>query len=233
MSDACYQGVCDPLTGSCMRVTATEDGACGGEVDCGLFGEGGGFTEPCDSSGTRSGQCRRTVCQDDDCVSQDYVETAQCTRTTEGTPCDAETVTSCGSCGGFSDTCDGTGTQNCACTNFTCRSDACTPVTMTCSRPCSRDTDGVTCGPDTQTNCGACSYSNSCAESGSQTCTCSSFSCLDQFCIGASSPCIQPCSRDTDGNSCSCAVCGPNGEARPVCCSNGVCAANCGVCGGC
>ena len=239
MTDDCNDGVCEMATGACIRVPAREASSCGAGQSCGAFGPCGGFADTCDGTGTQARDCVRNICQTGTCAAQPYVENADCTRNTEGVACGADTVTGCGGCGGFSDTCDESGTMSCTCTSFRCASQTCTANPTGCQQGCSRSTTGVTCGSPTVTDCGTCTFGSVCAETAPDvSCTCTSFACGGGACQPSASSCAQACPpRDTDGELCGCTVqgClgGPEPEPRPRCCGSGVCSVNCGACGEC
>ena len=234
MADECNDAVCELATGACVRMPAHEAASCGAGASCGAFGPCGNFNDTCDSSGTQSRDCTRNTCQSGTCVAEGYQESAACTRVTDGTTCGTSTVTGCGTCGGFSDTCDESGSQTCTCTSFTCASDACMPSATSCNQGCSRDQSGVTCASPTVTNCSGCAYGSICAENApAETCTCTSFTCGSGSCNANPTSCPQACTRNTDGNPCGCSVCGPIGEdLRSKTCVNGSCAFT-GTCGDC
>lgn len=131
-----------------------------------------------------------------------------------------------GACTAFSSVCDESGQQSRTCTDFTCQSGACVesaPYANT--RSCTRDTDGDTCAADTVTDCGGCVYGGgTCDETGTRTCTCTSFSCGGGACVASPTSCSQPsasCDRDTDGDTCGC-------SGTIQCCNQGTCSQSCG-----
>lgn len=212
----CAIGMCEPTTGSCIAVGAHEDDTCGAGVVCGAFGTCAGFADGvCDSSGEQTRDCTRNACQNGACVADPYVETAACTRMTEGSDCAADTVDACGPCDGFSTTCDEGGTQTCQCTESRCASDMCARVTTSCSQACSRDTDRVSCGAMTVSGCTpeSCGYTSSCDQAApDQSCTCTTFTCVAGACSGSDAACQRSCARTTDGDDCGCVDCGGPGQ---------------------
>jgi hypothetical protein len=118
-----------------------------------------------------------------------------------------------GACTAGADVCAETGTQSRSCTASTCQSGACVASTEVESAACSLDTDGVVCGAPTVTDCGLCGFSSVCDELGSQTCTCSTFSCAGGSCAASPVSCTQDCFRETDG-----LFCPPSGT-----CTDGFC----------
>ena len=133
-------------------------------------------------------------------------------------PC-AETVYgSWSSCGGYSSTCDESGTRSRSVTTYNCQDQQCVSSVGTESQDCTRYTDGDLCNTGSWSSC---SYSSTCAESGTQSRSvtyCSNGSC--------STPDTQSqtCVRDTDGTLCQSA----SGECDLAdYCVNGSCPANC------
>jgi hypothetical protein len=233
MTDECNDGVCNTDDGQCVQVPAREGNDCNGGTVCGAFEPCGNFADSCDSMGTQSRDCTDNTCQLGACVPEEYQDTADCTRVTEGNTCSASTVTGCpASCGNFTGgTCDETGSYTCTCNTFTCQSDVCTMSSASCSQPCTRDQDGVTCSPPTETNCNACSYTGGpCDETGSRTCTCNTFTCSNTVCTQSSVSCTDPCTRVTDGDGCGVQSCG-GGNIRDLCCTpSGACTDICSTC---
>src|SRR3989344_4481812 len=129
-----------------------------------------------------------------------------------------------GSCGGFTSTCDETGTQSIQ----NCVDNVCTAGTQSCSR----STSGNSCS-----SWGACGgFTSTCDETGTQ----SRPTCSGGTCSGSES---QSCSRSTTGGVCGswglCSVtCNGGTQSRPLC-SGGTCSGSesqvcntqsCGVC---
>jgi hypothetical protein len=232
MTDECNLGVCDVSAGGCMARPRNEGNACGAGTECGPFGACGGFDATCDNSGTQMRACTDHTCSAGTCTATPRNDVASCVRDTTGVTCNSPTRTDCGTCGGFSDVCDNMGTQSCTCNTFTCQNETCTSSSTACSADCTRDTTGITCSPNTVSNCSGCQYPADCANiAPDQSCTCSSFTCQGGGCQQQDMSCAQPCTRNTDGNFCGCRIC-PNGEAQPRTCTAGLCR-NSGVCGEC
>ncbi len=103
-------------------------GACQGEVLPGAERCGDGLDNDCDGS---------SDCADSECpaVPGCCVIDADC-------PPDGMT---CGTCGGFSSTCDESGTQGCTCRTYTCVSQSCVESSTSCPQTCFRVTDGLSC----------------------------------------------------------------------------------------
>ncbi len=150
-----------------------------------------------------------------------------------------------GACGGFSDTCDSSGTQSATPVHYRCLSNGSqfvctavadqTPVTIACSR----QTNGISCGA---ARCDApfcLAYSNVCAEQTTQVQNCfSARTCQNDVCLNPTTTqrAVGTCQRNTDGNSCpggracdggACEGC-PRGKVD--CCGDGTCSPP-GACG--
>lgn len=179
-----------------------------------------------DCSGMSDG-CNDGICAvDRGCIKVPAREGALCG---QGTTCG-----SFGACGGFSDTCDSSGTQSRACTRFTCQRGACTGDAFTDTQACTRSTNGASCGATQVSGCGACGgFADTCAEAGTQTCTCTAMVCMNDSCTAVPSSCPQSCTRNTDGQECGIVPCAQINFTRPVCCRNGACtdqSLQCGTC---
>ena len=144
-----------------------------------------GYSTTCDESGSQSRT--RVVCSSGGQTTETGSQT--CYRDTDGTDCG---TTSWSACGGYSSTCDETGTQSR--TLATCSSSSCSSSTP--SQACERDTDGTVVSYGSWSSCGG--YSSTCDESGTRSRT-------NQVCSGGSQTSqsqSEGCSRDTDGVSC-------------------------------
>ncbi|MBI4135889.1 hypothetical protein HY477_04125 [Candidatus Uhrbacteria bacterium] len=122
---------------ACSRDT---DGASCDSGGATPWGECGGFVGACGNTGSQT----RTAytCSAGECGN---TESRSCSRNSNGTTCAA--AGSWGSCGGWSNTCDETGSRS---RNvYTCSSGACTSSAQT--QNCARNRDGIACG-----ECGAC-----------------------------------------------------------------------------
>jgi choice-of-anchor A domain-containing protein len=118
------------------------------------------FSTACAQTGSRS----RTVtsysysCASGQCVASATTETETCTRNTNGNSCGPTTYGGWGSCSGFSDTCDETGTQSRTATEQICSSGQCMASTRTEFQGCVRSTAGVQCRAGN-----ACDYAEYCS----------------------------------------------------------------------
>ncbi|MCE9577708.1 MAG: hypothetical protein K8W52_31450 [Deltaproteobacteria bacterium] len=144
LGDSCNAGACDMATGNCIKVPINENQACGAQ-SCTDFDACGGFAETCDSTGTQSRTCTTPTCQAGACNPVDAVETQDCSRITEDTTCQPSTVTGCGACGMATNSGCGPGTQSCVCTDYTCKSDTCTPTANACAQTCTELSEGDVC----------------------------------------------------------------------------------------
>ncbi len=139
--------------GACTGDSVTETRLCSRSTDgvsCGTTGYGswsrcGGFTSTCDTTGTQSRSVTVNSCSGGTCRSSTSTETRSCTRSTDGTSCGSTTYGSWGVCGGFTSTCDTTGTQSRSVTTFICGGGVCGSSTSTETRSCTRSTDGNAC----------------------------------------------------------------------------------------
>lgn len=111
-----------------------------------------------------------------------------------------------GSCGGFTDACDTTGTQSRTVTASTCSANTCSASnTTTETQECTRSAPNTTCAAPSYGAWSACSFSDPCTQTGTQsrTVTTYAYSCASGQCVVASTGTeTQSCSRNTDGFSC-------------------------------
>jgi hypothetical protein len=144
-----------------------------------------------------NGECSMGVCEEatGSCVAQPINEDQLCGA--------ADDCGAFGPCGNFGQECDSTGSQSRTCTRNACRAGVCAGTQRTDTAACTRVTEGVDCGADTVTNCGACGgFNGTCGESGTQSCTCTESTCRSEVCTPTARQCTQGCTRDTDGSSC-------------------------------
>ncbi|MEM7608505.1 MAG: hypothetical protein AAF411_24390 [Myxococcota bacterium] len=140
-------------TASCSRDT---DGVNCGAPSPGPYGACGGFTGTCGNSGTQSRTVTTPTCGSGSCGSASTTETRACTRNTNGTSCGSVSFGPYSACGGFTSTCDQTGTQSRDRRAPTCNAGGCATVTTSESRSCTRNTNGVSCGTGRACSGGSC-----------------------------------------------------------------------------
>ncbi|MEQ9076456.1 MAG: hypothetical protein RLP09_21550 [Sandaracinaceae bacterium] len=163
-ADSCRDGACQdhgepPCPSFCNEMTmACEE--CRDDADCGSVSFGGwsgcgGFSGTCDETGTQSRTVTTPRCMAGVCSTEVTMESRSCARTTEDTTCGSTTYSGWGSCGGYSNACDQTGTQSRTRTRRLCRSGSCANVNNSESRGCSRTvSDGTSCGGTWSRCCG-------------------------------------------------------------------------------
>ena len=186
---------------SCTRDT---DGDTCGSTTYGSWGSCGGFSSACDRTGTQSRTATDRTCSNGTCTTVNRTETQSCTRSVTGNSCGTSTYSSWGSCGGFSSTCDTTGTQTRTRTDYNCNaSGTCTTSTATESQSCSRSTNGNSCGTTQTGSWSACGgFANGCDETGTRTRSVTTYRCSSGSCSSSTTTETGSCSRDTDGDSC-------------------------------
>lgn len=166
--------------------------------------------------GELDGECTVGICRDGTCRPKSIREDMGC-----GTG-----VMACGgygSCGGFGDECDESGTETRSCTDSTCQSGECvTGAPYDDSRGCTRSTTGDPCGLQQTIDCQSCVYSQACDNSDPVECTVTDYSCASQVCTPSESTVTDNdlCDRETEGN-----PCGPQGDG--CCTPTGTCAPSC------
>ncbi|MFT5357508.1 MAG: hypothetical protein ACI9KE_004745, partial [Polyangiales bacterium] len=226
------EAFCNESTMACEACMGPSD--CG-EVVSGAWGSCGGFDGPCDMMGTETRTIMTPTCSDGACGVDTTTDSRTCSRNTDGTSCGTTTMGSYGSCGGFANTCDTTGTQSRNVSTFSCGSGSCQTNNSSQSRSCSRATNGITCGTTTYGGWGACGgFANACDTSGSQQRSRTVRQCSSSSCQATSTPETRSCGRSvSDGTSCgsfwqrccggSCTNLANNGSAC------GACRVNCGA----
>jgi hypothetical protein len=216
------------VAGMCGTAITTETRACARDTDgttcgTGTYGPWGPcieFDGTCDESGLETRSASIPTCTAGACVTVASSQVQVCTRDTDGTSCGTPACGSYGSCGGFSSTCDTSGTQSRTCSDYACMTGTCHTTSTTESRSCTRSTTGTTCAATTYGTWSACSYSNTCDESASQSRAVTTYTCGSGSCGSSSSTQSRACTRDTDGLACGRSGC-------PDRCVAGTCEANC------
>ncbi len=211
---------CDTGAPVCVRSGNAPNGTMCAATDNGAWGSCGGFGGTCGETGSRSRTVTIYACQSGACTASSSPQSEPCSRSTDGTSCGAVTYGDFGACGGFSDTCDTTGTRSRPSSTPTCSGGTCTSVAGTDTGSCSRSTEGNSCGGVTYGTFGACTYeSGMCDETGSRTRTSSTPTCQSGTCTDVAGTDTDSCTRDTDGLDC--------GSQERLClerfCTAGVC----------
>jgi len=214
---SCQSGACVGQAAvdseTCMRPTDGE--SCGGSTVTGCA-SCTGFDDRCDETGTQSCTCTDYVCQGGTCQETASSCAQPCERDTENVSCRAGEVTDCGPCTA-STTCGEAGTKQCTCTAYSCSDGVCSASRSSCTQRCSRDTDGDDCGRTTYSSCSECSYASTCAEVGTESCTCTDYECSGGSCRSSTRKCSRSCGRRrTDGK-----VCGRRQTCRAGICIGG------------
>jgi hypothetical protein len=235
--DTCKGGACSIHPGSPCALSCSEATkacvSCNFTADCGPTTYGawsacGGFTSTCDTTGTQSRMVATPLCQGGTCTMTQSDETQTCTRPTDGTSCGAPTYGAWSACGGFTSTCDTTGTQTRSVTTPTCQGGACAGVASTDTQACTRTTNGTSCGATTYGAWSACGgFSSACDTTGTRTRSVTTFTCAGGSCPSSASTESQSCTR-TVANGASCG-------SGSYCCSGSCVSKNsnshCGACG--
>ncbi|MEM7603901.1 MAG: hypothetical protein AAF411_00990 [Myxococcota bacterium] len=194
---SCSAGTCASNTSSqsegCSRNT---DGLSCGSTTTGAWSSCGGFSGSCDETGTRTRSVTTRTCSSGSCGSNTSSQTGACSRNTDGVSCGSTTTGAWSSCGGFSGTCDETGSRSRSVTTRTCGSGTCGSNTSTQSEGCSRNTDGVSCGSTTTgpwSSCGG--FSGTCDATGTRSRSVTTRTCGSGTCGSNTSSQSEGCSR--------------------------------------
>jgi hypothetical protein len=163
------------------------------------------FSDTCAQTGTQT----RTVtsyaysCASGQCEATTSTETQACTRNTNGTSCGTPSYGNWGSCGGYSDTCDETGSQSRSATTYTCSNGTCGSATSTETQACVRTTGGTSCGTSygSWSSCGG--FSDYCDTTGRRTRTVTASTCGAGTCSATSNSTeTQACTRGAPNTDC-------------------------------
>ncbi|WP_309888461.1 kelch repeat-containing protein, partial [Archangium sp.] len=171
----------------------------------GAWGSCGGFSDTCDETGSQSRTVTAYACTSSGtCAGSDSSETQVCTRGTAGTACGTSTG-AWGSCEGFNDYCDTTGTQSRTVTDSTCGAGTCSASsTSTETQACTRPAPNTSCAAPSYGGWSACSFSDVCANTGTQSRTVTSYgyNCASGTCVASTSTETQSCTRPSPTGSC-------------------------------
>ncbi|MDP1825101.1 MAG: hypothetical protein Q8L48_17720 [Archangium sp.] len=228
----------DPLcaSGTCSAVQNTETDTAGctrttNNVSCGssTYGAYGScsYGSTCAETGSRTRTRTDPVCQTGTCGSTTATETDStgCVRTTGGLSCGTTNTGAWGSCN-YGGTCAITGTRSRTVSTYTCGSGACNTSTVTenDTSGCNRSTSGNSCSATQYGAYTACSYANSCSNTGSRTRSATAYSCNA---TGGCDPNTTTetdtagCNRSQDGNGCGTTTYGTwSGCSYPTTCGN-------------
>jgi hypothetical protein len=210
MVPTCSAGMCTttirPESRACSRDT---DGVSCGGVTFGDWSACGDYADGCDEAGTQARSVLTPLCSAGVCETAVTSQTQACARDTDGVGCGATTCDAFGSCGGYTSTCDETGTQSRTCTDRVCSAGSCAGVARSESQSCTRSTMGVTCDVTTCGSYGSCGgYASTCDETGSQSRTCTDYECAGGGCAPQTRSESRGCTRSTTGLMCSATTCG-------------------------
>ncbi len=220
--------VCDETMDVCTGCLMDTD--CGGAV-YGSWSGCGGFDDTCDETGTESRSVTTFTCSSGTCVPSTSSESRGCPRDTDGTSCGGTDCGGYGGCGGFSDTCDESGTESRTCTDYVCADGSCRGFDRSETRGCSRMTGGTSCGAGTSCGSwGACEgFDDPCDQTGTQSRSCTDYTCGGGTCNGGAERSeVTGCTRDTNGSSCDDGLWCTDGDS----CSGGFCYGGIDLCGG-
>lgn len=176
-------------------------------------------TVPCDDGVFCNGidVCGGGVCTHpgDPCLSPTTCDETQghCVGCTSRAQCPADVMGTYGACN-YADGCDQDGTMDRTDITYACVANACMATPQTVSAPCSRSTEGQSCGSSSCDPFGACSYGSTCATSGTMSQTCTDLTCASGTCHPVGRTATASCSRATDGQSCGATSCDPWGACE-------------------
>ncbi|MCB9597581.1 MAG: hypothetical protein H6719_32985 [Sandaracinaceae bacterium] len=197
---------CD--TGACRPTVTPQPEACTRDTDgvgCGMDVPGAwgacDYADLCDESATRSRTVTRYACAAGACASSAVPEMEPCTRDTDGTMCAPDDTAPWGACD-YSDVCDQSASRSRDVTRHSCAAGSCRGTTSPESEPCSRSTNGTTCGTTTYGGWGVCGYTSVCDQDATRSRSVTMFSCQTGTCRSIGGSESEGCSRSTDGLDC-------------------------------
>ncbi|MGM0578075.1 MAG: hypothetical protein ACQEXJ_20290 [Myxococcota bacterium] len=205
----CTESVCSG--GQCETSSFTETDSCSrdttgsscGSTECGEWSSCGGFDSPCDETGQRTRNCIEYSCSGGQCEAESYTESESCSRSTQGDSCGSSNCDGWSSCGGFDSPCDQTGQRSRSCTESVCSGGQCQTDSTTETEPCSRSTQGDSCGSSSCGGWSSCGgFDSPCDETGQRTRSCTESVCSGGQCQSDSYTETDACSRNTDGEAC-------------------------------
>lgn len=220
---SCEVGACTADEGTCVGESTCAAGeSCCGDGSCRDCDDGNPCTEDlCEDSGCVSVPLSDTSCDDGDfCNGVDVCDAGVCAHA--GNPCESPTICDGGRCVGCvdendcpapvmppfgacesADTCSLAGTQTRMVTTFACVSNECVGTMTPEEQPCTRETDGDSCGLTMATGWSVCGdYTDTCDEVGTQSQMVMARECVSGACEDVMRTNMRDCMRDTDGTSC-------------------------------
>jgi hypothetical protein len=225
----CTAGACGAVLRSETRDCARDtDGAGCGTPSCEGWSACGGFADACDTTGTRTRTCFDPVCAAGGCAMTPRTESESCSRSTDGDSCGGTTCSLWSGCS-YADTCDESATEDRTCADRVCAGGTCTSSPRPESRPCSRDTDGTSCGAPVCGDWSRCEYAEECAVTGVSTRECAVRTCAGGSCnVFFETQTDDACGvRSTEGR-----LCGDPLDCVDEACSGGSCTITGGGCPG-
>ncbi|MCB9596116.1 MAG: hypothetical protein H6719_25565 [Sandaracinaceae bacterium] len=213
-TDACMGGLCvsTPDDSVCDDGNGCTDDRCtaaGCTMDPNVL--------PCDDGVFCNGfdRCAAGSCDmhgGDPCASPTVCDEAgtRCTGCRDDSDCPGPSNGAWGACD-YADGCDESGTRMRTNRSYACMGGSCVPTDTPESEPCSRSTDGDTCGVGSCGSYGACNYSDGCDESATRSRTCTDLTCAGGLCRSNNRNETAACTRSTTGTSCGTTSCGSYG----------------------
>lgn len=229
-NDACAaDGTCTGTAITCADENPCTDDACDPASGCTFTNN----TASCDDGFWCNGpdQCTDGACVavgPPPCASFCNETTMACDQCFVDADCGTASTSSWGACD-YGSTCDESATQTRSVMTPRCMAGVCTVETTMESQPCTRDTDGTSCGTTTYSSWGSCNWADACDESASQSRTRTEHHCSSGTCASQNFNESRSCSRNVaDGTSC--------GSNRWMRCCSAHCRdlrtnAHCGGCG--
>ncbi|MEW5738014.1 MAG: hypothetical protein AB1938_03755 [Myxococcota bacterium] len=237
----CNAGACGPVTSTetdtttCTRSTTGQ--SCG-TTQTGAWGSCS-YGSTCATSGSRTRTVTTYTCGMGACNSSATTETdtSGCSRTTTGNSCGTTSYGGWTACS-YSGPCANSGSRTRSVTTYACNgSGSCQPSssTETDTAGCNRNQNGQSCGTTQYGSWGACSYADTCTNSGTRSRSVTDYTCGGGSCNASTSTenDSSGCARNTDGISCgadqcsTCTSCVPDCIREQDCtifrCGNGTC----------
>jgi len=199
--------------GTCAASSSTESRSCeldsnGATCDTTVYGSWSvcsGFVGTCGDTGTRTRAVTTRTCGDGTCNANTTMQTGTCTRDTHGVMCGTTVYGSWSDCVASSGlVCSTSGTRSRAVTTYTCAGGTCTAHATTETVPCTRYTNGMSCGDAVYGAWGPCGgFSGICGTVGFRTRAVTTYMCGSGLCQAMTTTDSEECTRATQGMTCS------------------------------
>mgnify|MGYP007022321252 CR=1 FL=1 len=204
--DACVDGVCAQTVDDtrCQDDNPCTDGFCtlldgcvqtpnSAPCDDGLFCNGADTCRQGECAGHAGDPCGELNCEED---------TDRCLGCLDDADCPGEQLGPPDVCVSDGDVCSTSGVSSRTRTRYSCANGSCVAAEDTITEPCVRDTDGHSCGQNTEGQWSECEYDSFCSQQGQRERTNIAPTCRSGACVNVVDTQTEACARDTEGTMC-------------------------------